>query len=68
MLMGDTPDRSLTYDQMADNLNHGKLKLPFVGIAGDHNNDNLRRIFINCFKKNLNERYSSKAMLDDIRA
>ena len=45
MLMGDTPDRSLTYDQMADNLNQGKLKLPFVGIAGDHNNDNLRRIF-----------------------
>jgi hypothetical protein len=48
MMIGETPDRNLTYTEMANNLMNGKIK--------NIQNEEIKKILCLCFKKNLQER------------
>lgn len=52
MLVGETPDRNLTYTEMATNLMNGNIKLI--------HNEEIRKILSVCFKKNIHERVNAK--------
>ena len=59
-LVGETPDKNLTYTEMSNNLMMGRIaNIP---------NENIRRILASCFKKDLLERSSPRAVLESVEA
>lgn len=50
MLVGETPDKNLSYSEMSGNLMAGRVS--------SGNNEEIRRILAGCFKRDLNERFS----------
>jgi hypothetical protein len=58
MLIGDTPDKNLTYTEMASNLMNGK-----INCGG---NEEIRKILLRCFKKDLKERINVFHLLEAI--
>ena len=60
MLVGETPDRNLTYTEMVTNLMNGNIKLI--------NNEEIKKILSLCFKKNIHERISAKHLGELLQA
>jgi hypothetical protein len=58
MLVGETPDKNLTYSEMSGNLMAGKVS--------SGNNEEIRKILSACFKKDLKDRVSPFHLLDMI--
>jgi hypothetical protein len=54
MLIGETPDRNLTYTEMANNLMSGKIK--------NIQNEEIKKMLCLCFKKNLQERIDAVSL------
>ena len=59
MLVGETPDRNLTYTEMVTNLMNGNIK--------QINNEEIKKILVSCFKKNLHERTNAKSLLPALK-
>ena len=59
-IVGETPEKNLTYTEMSNNLMMGRI----ASIA----NENIRRILASCFKKDLAERSSPRAVLEAVEA
>ena len=58
MLVGDTPDKNLTYSEMSNNLMAGRI--------GGIGNEEIKRILAGCFKKDLKERFSPAQLLEAV--
>jgi hypothetical protein len=58
-LNGDTPDKTLTYAEMSNNLMMGRIAC---------SNEDIRRILASCFKKDHKDRFSPSQLLEAVNA
>lgn len=58
MLVGETPDKNLSYSEMSANLMAGRIS--------SGNNEEIRKILAGCFKRDLKERWSPAQFLEAV--
>ena len=58
MLVGDTPDKTLSYAEMSNNLMAGRVACG--------NNEEIRKILAGCFKRDMKDRLSPSQLLEAI--
>ena len=55
MLVGETPDKNLSYSEMSNNLMAGRISCG--------SNEEIRKILAGCFKRDLKERFTPSHFL-----
>ena len=60
MLVGETPEKTETFETMANNLCEGKIN---CGAS-----EEVKNILARCFKRNVMERFDARAMLEAVSA